>query len=117
MMQPMVVAKTRTEFSQRLKSALDAEGRDVKWLAQELGVSYESARKWANGAGLPKMERMVEICKTLGTDMYVLLGMKSPSEQHFEVSSESVAIVKAMDELSRSDRRLVKELVNRLGTV
>lgn len=56
-----------------LKKVLDGQGRRYKWLADELGVSYQAIWNWCNSDAKPTYDRIVriaEILDVLPEDLY-----------------------------------------------
>lgn len=50
----------------RIRSALTRLDKSPKWLADEVGVSYETVRKWLAGEIAPKRGRVADVSRALG---------------------------------------------------
>ncbi len=49
-----------------LKKALDSQGRRLKWLADELGVTYNTILNWCHGRNRPTYDYILQIAEILG---------------------------------------------------
>lgn len=116
-MQPMVVLPTKQAFAENLKSALLAFGVEEKdcarWLEKEFDVSYESARKWLSGQSIPKTDRLVQICRKLGTDINTILGLPSASGSLKQPVGYR-ALINEIMELSDKEQRIIRTLVRHM---
>lgn len=62
-------------FTQRLQAALN--GRNKAQFARDIGVSYESVRRWCNGQTLPDGGDLITIARVLNISLdWLLLGRK-----------------------------------------
>lgn len=81
-LQPMV-AQVHAEFAARLNEALTDAGWVIGYgrrirLAQLVGLSGESCRKWLNGESLPTMEHAIQVALHLGVYVEWLLTGRGP---------------------------------------
>lgn len=76
----------------RIRSALTRIDKSPKWLSTEVGVSYETVRKWLADEIAPKRARVADVARALNLAEEEL--MFGPAERHAErhaVSHESPA--------------------------
>ena len=92
-------------FIERLNQACNTagikplhSGRQVS-LADQMGVSQESVRKWLSGESYPSIERLAELSSVLGTSIAFLLGEGSLDQ--FKANIDRLAS-KAFDVLVES---------------
>jgi len=48
-----------------LDKEIEAQGRKVKWLAENLGVTRQTIHNWRKGKTLPSYDRMVALSRLL----------------------------------------------------
>ena len=53
------------QFAVALKEKLEDKGKNMKWLAKEVGMTYEHARKLCRGVGFPSQRLLRDICHLL----------------------------------------------------
>lgn len=49
-------------------------------LANQLNVTRQALSKWENGAGLPSIELLLDLCKVFNTNVEALLGLNEKTE-------------------------------------
>ncbi len=49
-----------------LKKVLDQQGRRMKWLADELGVSYNTILNWCKDYTKPTYDKVIQMAEVLG---------------------------------------------------
>ena len=81
---------TAKAFSQRLRAAMESKGMtsagsrsgiDVAALAKAAGTSYEMARRYAEGAAVPRPDTLAAIARWLGTSPDALLWGRAAGAQ------------------------------------
>ena len=68
-------------LAQRLQQLRRQKGLSQENLAEQLGVSRQAVGKWESGAAVPELEKLLELCRLLDTDLNTLLGLESRAEQ------------------------------------
>jgi phage repressor protein C with HTH and peptisase S24 domain len=56
---------TMQTLGERIRSAANKKGMSLKRLSTELGVTYETVRKWATNETAPNRSRMLDVCRIL----------------------------------------------------
>ena len=57
----------------RIKEVLEEQGRSQKWLAAQIGKSYNMVNAYVQNRQQPRLEILFEIAKVLGIDPKQLL--------------------------------------------
>ena len=57
----------------RIKEVLEEQGRSQKWLATQIGKSYNMVNAYVQNRQQPRLEILFEIAKVLGVDPKQLL--------------------------------------------
>jgi putative transcriptional regulator len=57
----------------RVKEVLEEQGRSQKWLAAQIGKSYNMVNAYVQNRQQPRLEILFEIAKVLGVDPKQLL--------------------------------------------
>ena len=57
----------------RIKEVLEEQGRSQKWLAAQIGKSYNMVNAYVQNRQQPRLEILFEIAKVLGVDPKQLL--------------------------------------------
>lgn len=64
----------REEFSKTLRSIRKEKGFTQEYLADQVGVSFQSVSKWENGLSMPDLEIIYRLADILDTDVNTLSG-------------------------------------------
>ena len=57
----------------RIKQVLEEQGRSQKWLAAQIGKSYNIVNAYVQNRQQPRLEILFEIARTLGVDVRSLI--------------------------------------------
>lgn len=57
----------------RIKEVLEKQGRSQKWLAQQLGKSYNMVNAYAQNRQQPRLEILIKIAEILDVDVKILI--------------------------------------------
>lgn len=68
-------------LAQSLQQLRKQKGFSQENLAELLGVSRQAVGKWESGAAVPELEKLLELCRLLDTDLNRLLGLEARTEQ------------------------------------
>ena len=80
-----------TDFSDRLKTALEKSGITQTQLADRLGITEVSVSRYVNGTRIPKALIVTKIAKVLNVPLeYLMLG-KEPPTKHIEMIIDYLA--------------------------
>lgn len=60
-------------FSENLKMLREKDGMTQEQLAEQMGVSRQTISKWESGAGMPEMEKIIQLTEMYGCTMDGLL--------------------------------------------
>lgn len=121
----MAASSPHKDFADRLDKALDYAGFPagpvrIGQLAEQYGVSRETARKWMRGLALPELERMLRLAVQQrisfewlatgrGTLEGVNLQVREPSGKYED--AEELRLIGAVRKLSRKKRRALLQLL------
>lgn len=121
----MAATPPHKDFAERLGKALDYAGFPggavrIGQLAEQYGVSRETARKWMRGLALPELERMLRLAVQQrisfewlatgrGTLEGVNLHLREPSGKYED--AEELRLIGAVRKLSRKKRRALLQLL------
>ena len=61
----MVLLQKKGQFAAVLADALEDQGRDMPWLAKQVGSTYEHIRKLSHSLAFPSQRLLKEICRAL----------------------------------------------------
>lgn len=59
---------TLPDFSVAIADALEAKGKNVRWLSEQVGTTYEHIRKLVRGKAFPSRLLQPQLIKALGLD-------------------------------------------------
>lgn len=112
----------KEQFALRLNEALDRYGAPAKgkgrqlWLGKLLNVSPIAARKWLEGQGLPRTERILAVARKLGvSEEWLLSGNKNEiPATSLLLDADEERLIKRYRELSSPLRRALLSLVREL---
>ena len=63
-------------IGKRIKAQRLLQNLSRQQLADQLGVKYETIRKWEDGGGIPRPTRYMDLCSALSCDeSYLILGI------------------------------------------
>ena len=112
----------KEQFAQRLNEALDRYGAPPKgkgrqlWVGKRFNVSQKAARKWLEGEGFPKTERILQIARKLcASENWLLNGIEKGNQTtSFMLETDEEKLLKLYRELPPSLRETVVSLLQGL---
>ncbi|MCR5346443.1 MAG: helix-turn-helix domain-containing protein [Fretibacterium sp.] len=66
------------DVSERIRERRKADGLSQIALAERLGMSYMTVRRWEGGKRTPRMEELQRLADALGTTVPYLMGIDAP---------------------------------------
>lgn len=84
-------AKFVPQFSHSMLEGLEDKNQNVAWLAKEVGITYEHARKLGKGVAFPSRRLLRDICRVLGLkeeEMWRLVVSDKLREKYGEIPTE-----------------------------
>ncbi len=82
----------KTEFSERLKSALRMRHMSQRRLSEKAGLSEQAVSRYVSGGRLPNAEVLLRISKALGVSADYLIGSNLRSERSPEERFQEILI-------------------------
>lgn len=71
------------DVGDRIGAALERAGRDIGWLAEAVGVRWQTAQYWVQGRAEPKGRHVRRIAEVLGMDPGELLAIMEGQDPPF----------------------------------
>lgn len=74
----------KTEFAKTLRAIRKEKGFTQEYLANQVGVSFQSVSKWEHGLSMPDMEILSRLADVLDTDMNTLSGYNRNTKNFYD---------------------------------
>lgn len=74
----------KAEFAKTLKAIRKEKGFTQEYIANKIGVSFQSVSKWENGLSMPDMEILSRLADVLDTDLNTLSGYNQSSRNFYD---------------------------------
>lgn len=74
----------RVEFSKKLREIRKEKGLTQEYIANKVGVSFQSVSKWENGISMPDLEIITRLAKILETDINTLSGYNQETKNSYD---------------------------------
>lgn len=72
------------EFSRKLKEIRKEKGFTQEYIANKVGVSFQSVSKWENGLSIPDLEIIMRLAKILDIDINTLSGYNQETKNSYD---------------------------------
>lgn len=100
-------------FGKNLKRQMRLSGITQADIVRRLGVSKSTVSVWANGANIPRADKMEQLCQMFGIKFSDLLEEKSPPPSD-ELSGEQKRFLETIKQLPEEKLALVEDLAIKL---
>ena len=125
------MAKKKNSNKSRLPTDVDAvigaritlarrmRGMAREELAQRLGIAFQQVQKYESAANRVPASRLWEIANVLGLPLSYFFGNEDiiPQDLAFRFDADSGDLLREFQPLSKSKRRLVRQLLVQLGKI
>lgn len=92
------------QFSERLTQIMDERDVSITRLGSEMKVSYEAVRRWRDGRGMPRFEKIERIAEILNVTPKWLLFGDDDKKQDDVSNTDSLRLVSAVSNQASQDR-------------
>lgn len=105
-------------FMENLNYFMNLRKKNQADIARAVGASTSIVSEWCRGAKVPRADKLAKICATLHISMTDLLAER-PTEQTFEqwLWDNYGVMLRTFGNLTEADKRIVIDMVERLGRV